>query len=325
MFRTKHPTQPGKFKITHQENIFLMGSCFAQNIGNRMQGNKFHAHSNPFGIIFNPMSIVELFDFALKGSEFPKDTYVENESIWFNYKVHSEYSGLDKGVLENKVNRKLETVCQQLKRADLFIFTLGTAWVYELKHNGMLVANCHRVPQSRFNKRLLSMEEVVHGFEQLLQMLKKNRPNLKCVLTVSPVRHIKDTIPLNMVSKSVLRLACHQLQETHPEVDYFPAYELLIDDLRDYRFYEKDMLHPNELAQEYIWEHFSQTYFDQATLQFLGSWKKIRSALDHRPFHPASAKHQTFLRQTLEKLETYGHTLDVSKEIAILRSQIIEN
>ena len=302
-----------------------MGSCFAQNMGKRMLDNKFHAYCNPFGIIFNPLSIFELLQLAATSTELPGNSYVQNEKIWFNYKIHSGFSDPNKATLENKVNHALEKTSQFLRKTNLLILTFGTAWVYELKNTGMLVANCHKVPQHAFTKRLISPEEIISSFEQLLKTLKKIRPDLKCILTVSPVRHIKDTIPLNMVSKSILRLACHQLQENHPEIDYFPAYELLMDDLRDYRFYEKDMLHPNELAQEYVWQHFAPAYFDETTLHFLDTWKKIKSALNHRPFHPASEVHQDFLKNTLAKLEALSKTLDVTEEMATIKAQVIEN
>ena len=216
-----------------------------------------------------------------------------------------------------------QEVNQQLQEARVLIITTGTAFVYEQKSLQLAVANCHKQAQKDFLRRLSSLEEMHTGFEKFYYALKKHNPAIKIILTVSPVRHIKDSLELNSVSKSLLRLLAHQTCERYPELSYFPSYELQLDDLRDYRFYGRDLLHPSEEAEDYIWEKFISTYFSEESRKFLKEWQGIKRALSHRPFNPASEAHQSFIRKTIKKLEDFPYQVDVSEEILQLKSQLL--
>jgi hypothetical protein len=181
------------------------------------------------------------------------------------------------------------------------------------------------MPASNFKKYLLSQKKILEDFQLLHEELTAFNPDIQIILTLSPVRHLKDTVVLNSVSKSILRLTCHTLQETYSNTHYFPAYEIMLDDLRDYRFYKPDMIHPNEVAEEYIWERFAETLFDKSTSEFVGKWKSISAALKHKSFHPTSEGHQQFLRETLNKLNAISSTVDVDKEINMIKNQIMGN
>ncbi len=323
MFRTELNPKPSSHKIQLSNPLISIGSCFADNIGKKLSQHKFKVEYNPFGIIFNPLSIFELIEMALDETRLPEDSYLVRDGIHLNYKVHSELYGKSQEQLESNINHQRNRLTKVLKKPTTIIITLGTAWVYEEKKTQMLVANCHKTPASQFNKRLLSSEEISSAFMLLKEQLHAQNPELKFILTVSPIRHVKDTLESNMVSKSILRLACHQISTYADDVDYFPAYELLMDDLRDYRFYEKDMLHPNQLAQEYIWGKFMDVYFDKETKAFIKNWGEIRSAMKHKAFHPESDAHQKFLQKTIEKLEQLKGLVKVDKELTKLRKQLI--
>ncbi len=322
MFRTELSNTHPKFNFTHQDKILSLGSCFAQNIGTRLSTFKFEVCTNPSGILFNPLSIFELLAFATGTKTLPPTSYQQLGSTFLNYKFHSQLNANSEKNLKQKVNNELTHLKECLENTAILMLTFGTAWVYRTKNTEMLVANCHKVPQNQFNKELSGVEEIIDEFGKLKNWLDQVNPNLKILLTVSPVRHVKEGLANNNLSKSILRLACHKLTEAFDLVDYFPAYEILMDDLRDYRFYAKDMIHPNEQAQDYVWEKFSSTYFSEPTIAFKLEWQDMLNALNHKPFHPTSEEHQSFLRHTLLKLENLSATVDVSNEIEAIKSQI---
>lgn len=194
---------------------------------------------------------------------------------------------------------------------------MGTAYVYKHIESQKIVANCHKIPQKQFEKKLLTVDEILEAFDTI------DLRNIdEVILTVSPVRHIKDTIPLNSISKSTLLLACHSLCEKYSNFHYFPAYELINDDLRDYRFYKDDLIHPNEMAQKYVWEKFQDTFFEENTQQKIIEIQKIQQAISHKPFHVNSESHQLFLKKTIEKMEKLQHEFDFSNEIESCKQQL---
>ncbi len=210
-----------------------------------------------------------------------------------------------------------------IQEATTIILTYGTAWVYERTDTGQIVANCHKLPAANFTRSLYSQKKFIESFDVFYAALKKINPFVQIILTVSPVRHIRDTLEMNMVSKSVLRLGCHSITDAYPDVEYFPSYEIMLDDLRDYRFYKSDMIHPSDEAEEYIWEFFVDRYFDSASKDFFRQWKKILTAISHRPFHPSSESHQHFLKETLNALGELKQLVNVDEEEAKLKSQLI--
>lgn len=323
MFRTElHPKKPD-FQLETGDSFITAGSCFSEVIGNRLRENKFKVLANPFGVIFHPGIICELLLMALNGQSPSSSTFVETEGRWVSYLLHSKISGPDPLSLQQKIQTLFKKVNQELRTANVLVITSGTAFLYEHKMLKTGVANCQKQPQKIFDKRLSDLNSLHNSFDAFYSALTNVNPSVKVILTVSPVRHIKDSLELNAVSKSVLRLWCHQLIERYPALNYFPGYELLLDDLRDYRFYGRDLLHPSEEAEDYIWQKFTNACFSEPAKKFLRDWNEIRSALAHRPFNPASGAHQTFIRKTIAKLESFSSVTDVSEELNALKNQLL--
>ncbi|MHA7101694.1 GSCFA domain-containing protein [Roseivirga pacifica] len=323
MFRTPIAPFNSRFKINHKNSLLAIGSCFSETIGSRLKNNKFDIAINPYGTLFNPLSIFNVLEMGLTESMLPEHTIVKQSDVFLSHSLHSSIKGESAKALQEQVHKINASVRARLKTADVLILTLGSAWVYEMKTTDQLVANCHKVPQKQFNKRLLNIEEVVAAFFDIKEQIEAVNPKIQFVFTVSPVRHTKDTLPLNAVSKSTLRLICHYLEEMAENVSYYPSFEIMMDDLRDYRFFEKDMIHPNEQAIDYIWEHFGNAFFTKQTQTLIKKWAKLQQALSHKPFNPESASHQKFVQKTIQKLEAISGNLPVSKEIEQLKQQLI--
>lgn len=321
-FRTELTPARSTFPLNSKDQILTMGSCFADSIGNRLAENKFSVWSNRLGAVYNPLSIHHLLHLFLSEQSPLPQSYVENEGIWLNYDFHSSVSAFTKNELETKIRTMLAEATSFLKTANCIILTYGTAFVYRLKATGQVVANCHKVPSGNFTKELLTEEEIAKSFQSFHDQLHRVNPKCKIILTVSPVRHLKDTLELNSVSKSILRLACHSITKQFSNVEYFPAYEILLDDLRDYRFYKTDRLHPTDEAVEYIWQKFVNSNIDEPTRQFISQWMEIIKDLAHKPFHPQSASHQQFLLRLLQRLERLQATVEVSAEIQKVKQEI---
>jgi hypothetical protein len=313
---------PSQQPIKLSDSIFTIGSCFAETMGRRFIKNKFKALVNPLGTIYNPLSIHHLLKSVMDVMMPPNSGYLVNQGIHYHYQYHSSFSALNNASLKDKIKKSLQASHDFLKTSNYLIITYGSAFGYIRLETDSLVANCHKMPSSHFSKQLIALEVIEDSFFHIHRSLKSFNPSLKIILTVSPVRHLKDTLELNSVSKSTLRLACHRLAEKF-DVDYFPAFEIMMDDLRDYRFYKTDRIHPTEEAEEYIWAKFAEKYFDHTTNRFLEAWKEIETALAHRPSHPATASHQVFLKSTLKKLEELSHQVDVREEINLVRSQLV--
>jgi hypothetical protein len=321
-WRTELNVKPSRNKITLSDKIFTIGSCFSDEMGQLLGENKFQV-ARPFGTVYNPISIHRLLSLGLNKGFPTEESFGQNEDVYFNYHFHSSFSSLNRKELEKRIEKSITESNEFLKTANTVVITFGTAFVYQLKSNGAIVANCHKMSSTLFEKRLLTQTEIIKSFEEAYSKLKSINLSVKIILTVSPVRHLKDTLELNSVSKSILRMACHTISEQHQDVEYFPAFEILVDDLRDYRFYKSDRLHPTEEAVEYIWQKFSGAYFDESTKKFVSEWQKIKSELTHRSFHPESDSHQKFLKSLLLKLENLESMVDVQTEIAETKSKIV--
>lgn len=318
-FRTEIKIEPSDLQIDHTQKIMTIGSCFSQVIGDRLSENKFDVQVNPFGTIFNPISIFKM----LNSGPLYEGGYLENDEMFFHYDLHSDLRAKDRKTLETIAGAKKQASDAFLNEADWLIITLGTAWVYERTGNNQIVANCHKVPQREFKKRLLGMKEIVSAFDLLIEKLQKRNANLKVILTVSPVRHVKDGLAENNLSKSLLRVFCDYACQSHYGVFYFPSYEIVMDDLRDYRYFREDLIHPNLTAETYIWERFQETYFSKQTSQILSDWSKVLGALKHRPFNADSTAHQQFLKKQIEKLAEFEPHFSVKDEIKQFKSQLV--
>ena len=321
-FRTEFSTRLHKTRIGIASKMLTIGSCFSDSIGSRLQENKITTLPNPFGVAYNPVSIQKLLRLSIGMEDLLQETFLERDGIFFNDDFHSSLSGSSEENLRKVINHKLNEVKTFLSTCDFLIITWGTAWVYERKNTNRIVSNCHKQASTQFTKRLLTQEEILTSFNELQRELFKFNPRLKIILTLSPVRHLKDTMELNTVSKSILRSAIYSITQTHEDIDYFPAFEIMMDDLRDYRFYASDMIHPSKDAEAYIWEKFADRYFDTDTKEIIQQWESIQKLLAHKPFHATSASHQKFLRETLLKLKSLQTKINVEEEILRIEQSI---
>jgi lysophospholipase L1-like esterase len=297
-FRTQIAVKKASQSILHQSRILMLGSCFTENIGERLYASGFNVDVNPFGIQYNPLSIAAALNLLLNKRDFTVNDLFQHEGSWHSFMHHSRFSGNSAQETLQNINTRLQASSDFLNKSDYLIITLGTAWIYELKENGQIVSNCHKLPESTFNRRRISVEDIVNTYTPILQIFKSS--NLQIIFTVSPIRHWKDGAHENNLSKSVLLLAIDELQRQFDSVSYFPAYELLLDDLRDYRFYTEDMLHPNSTAINYIWEKFSDCYFSDKTKQIASEVEKLNRMKQHRPFNTEGEEYRKFC-EVLEK------------------------
>lgn len=304
-------------KINLHDPIYLIGSCFSDSIGSLLQEHKFKATSNPFGTVYNPHSICRL----LRDDISDLNT-TAHQDVFYHWDTHSQISGLTQKQLTSELTQARTLSNDFIRKSKWLIITLGTAWVYRRKDNNEIVANCHKHPNTEFTKDLITVEQTVDDFEKLIPYLQSINPSLKIIFTVSPVRHVRDGLIENNRSKSILNQAVHELVEKHDHLFYFPSYEIIIDELRDYRFYKKDLIHPSHDATDYVWERFAAAYFDDATLSFIHKWKKLKTGLEHRPLHANSPSHQKFLKELLKQLQDVNDNIDLRVEIEMLKSQL---
>lgn len=297
-FRTRLETQPSDRKISHRESVLGIGSCFVSSMGERLEDHKFSTLINPFGTLFHPPAIENALARILTLTLYSEEELFEHNELFFSWDHHSSFSRAEKSEALQEINNALERANDFIRNCKVFILTFGTARVYKLKDTEISVANCHKVPASFFEKQLLSSEELKSSVESCILLIKDLNPDAHIITSISPVRHIKDGMQENLVSKSKLISALIDVREQYPEVDYFPAYELLTDDLRDYRFYAEDMIHPNSSAIQYIWEKFSEVYFAEETWKLNRLTEKIKAAMEHRPFNKKTSAYKEFLFKT---------------------------
>lgn len=302
-FRTQIPLKKKLNQIDYNSKIMLFGSCFTQNIGNKLKHFKFQSNTNPFGILFHPKSIERLITNSINKKEYTqKDIFFLNER-WHSYDAHSELSNISKEKLLSKLNNTIEVAHDDLQEATHVIITLGTAWMYRLIATDRVVANCHKVPQKKFLKELLTSDEIEESLAAVVSLIKDSNRNVEILFTVSPVRHLKDGFVENSLSKANLISGIHEIADPRNHIHYFPSYEIMMDDLRDYRFYKKDMVHPNETAVDYIWDNFKKSWINEKEYQMMQEIDALQNGLAHRPFNPGSDKHQQFLLRLQEKKE----------------------
>ena len=294
--------------LDYHSKILLLGSCFSENIGNKLSYFKFQSKQNPFGILFHPKAIENLISRALKEELYTEKELTFNNERWHCLDAHSSISAADKNVLLKNLNAALIHTKKQLKEATHVFITLGTSWVYRYLETNAIVANCHKIPQKEFSKDLLSVAEVSKTLEQSIALLKSINKTVSVTFTVSPVRHLKDGFIENTRSKAHLIAAIHTVINSENNTYYFPSYEIVMDELREYRFYKEDMLHPNTTAINYIWEKFVSSWFSREAQDTMQEVETVQRGISHRPFNEKSEQHQQFLRK-----------LDLKKENLLLR------
>lgn len=322
MFILPFTIQENSEKIPLKDPMFTIGSCFAYEIGAKLAANKFDAVTNPFGTIYNPHSILKNIRSLVAGGLDPEN-YIKSGDIYYHWDTHGALSGTDLSSLQQLLKDQSHELKDHLLKSNWLIITLGTARVYRYLHTDHIVANCHKVPGREFDHFLLTPSEIVNDYLETIGVLRAVNPKLKVILSVSPVRHVRDGLFENNVSKAVLLQAANEIIKNDEHTFYFPAYELMMDVLRDYRFYESDMIHPTAQAVDYIWERFMETFMDKETRDFVKQWAKIRKALAHRPFHPTSSSHQAFLKATIKQLHDLKSKVDVTSELNDLQKQLV--
>ncbi|MBL6445132.1 GSCFA domain-containing protein [Fulvivirga sp. 29W222] len=324
MFRTEIIPKASRDKINISSPVLSIGSCFSDCMGQRFANYKFDSLANPYGTVYNPVSIFKLLGYTLSKNYPDQSTYVETQGLQANYDFHSSFSHEEPMEIENSIHEAIDLAHKHLKKSNWLIMTFGTSFIYRRKSNQEIVANCHKIPARHFSKELLTQKQIIERFEAFNQQLMSNYPDIRIILTVSPVRHIKDTMEQNSVSKSILRITCDTLEREYDNIQYFPSYEIMMDDLRDYRFYKTDMIHPTLDAEDYIWKKFSEAYLDADTVSFIEEWDKILKAIHHRPFNPASDAHQNFLQETITRVKRLEGKIDIKQEVALLEQQLIK-
>ncbi|RED96193.1 GSCFA domain-containing protein [Marinoscillum furvescens] len=322
MFTLPFTPEPSTLKIRLKDTLFSIGSCFSDNIGQQLKDHKFNILTNPLGVIYNPYSIFKNLRLILSEGIDPEN-FIQNDGVYFHWDTHSAISGTDLGTFKNLLAQRSLHARQSLTNANWMILTFGSIYVYKYLKTGKIVANCHKVPSQQFEKMELSIPEIIEDYRQTMELIRSINGDVKVILTVSPVRHIREGLVANNYSKSALLQAVHKITNQDPNAYYFPSYEIMIDELRDYRFYKEDMIHPSEQAITYIWEQFVKTYMDTDSQKFIQEWARIKKSLEHRAFHPQATNHQKFLKSTIQKLEKLGTRVDVSSELELIKKQLL--
>jgi GSCFA family len=312
LFRTQIPVAPHSKRISYHSPVMFIGSCFSEYIGNKVAEAKFSLDNNPFGIVYNPMSVKLVLDRLMENKPYEGEELFNYEGIWSSFDHHSRFSDVDATACLVKINDRVGNSSQFLNKAGFLFITFGTSYVYMKKSDGKVVANCHKLPAAEFIRRRLTVEEIVAEYSILLEHLFKLNPQLNIVFTLSPVRHWKDGAHENQLSKATLLLAIDQIVKSFPQTTYFPSYEIVMDDLRDYRFYEEDMLHPNKVAINYIWSRFKEVFMDADTLSLMKEVEKVVLACSHKPFNSQSEQYKSFVKQTLGKIKLLEDQYSIS-------------
>jgi hypothetical protein len=303
-FQTKIPlSRQSHNLIDYTSNILLLGSCFAENIGNKLEYFKFQNTLNPFGILFHPVAIENLITRAINLDYYSEEELFNHNEIWHCFDAHSQLSSMTQNELLISLNVAIDSTHKLLKDVTHIIITLGTAWVYRHIETDRLVASCHKVPQTKFLKELLSVEKIASSLEASATLIKSVNPDVSFIFSVSPVRHLKEGIVANNRAKSHLLAAVHKVVDEKYRQYYFPSYEIVMDELRDYRFYKEDMVHPNNVAIDYIFHKFNEVWIDESSEKIMKKVDEIQKGLQHKPFNPDSELHKLFLRNLESKKE----------------------
>jgi hypothetical protein len=316
LFRTEVKIPHSEWKTGYQNQKMAFGSCFAENIGEKLQNACFKININPFGVLFNPLSVLQSIDYLLNNKIFDENDIFKYNSLWHSFNHSSKFSRiLPEDTLLN-INKELQKAKNDFQNADILIFTFGTAWIYQYIETGQTVANCHKLPAAKFSRRRLQVDEIAEKFIALLQKITVQSPAVRFIFTVSPVRHFKDGAVENNASKATLLLAVNEIVKNCKSATYFPAYEIMNDELRDYRFYAADMLHPSSVAIDYIWQRFSETFFDEETNILRKRLEQYYTAKSHRPLHPDTPEYYKFC-EDLEK-----HKLLLISQFPVLKDRM---
>lgn len=306
-FKTTIPVHNSRIEIDHHQHMMLIGSCFSNEIGKKLDESGFNVMVNPFGTLFNPISISESLGHIVRNTAMTNNDFFEQNGIWLTYKAHSSFGNENLNNAIVNCNKRISEAHHFFNHTNILVLTLGTAWAYEYNKTGKIVAGCHKTPANEFTKRKLGVNEIISEHSHLIEHLLNINPKLKIIYTISPVKHLKDGFVENNWSKSTLNIAVHELIRRFECCDYYPAFEIQQDDLRDYRFYKSDLVHPNELATEYIYDHFKRSFFSAQTNEIANEFYQLHKATRHKVFNRESEEFKKFtsnISQRAEKLRS---------------------
>lgn len=318
-FRTEIEIKKSQLKLEHEHKIVTIGSCFAENIGAKFRDYRFQIFDNPFGVLYNPVSIYNAMKIVSDNKIFTQDDLILDQGEWHSFYHHSDFSHHDSSVCLSNINTKIIKTREFLCAADEIIITFGTAFVYKYLETGEIVSNCHKITADKFERYRIGMFEAREFILSTVELLKDLNPDLKIILTLSPVRHWKDGAVENQISKAILLLAIQEIVNEKDSIFYFPSYEIVLDDLRDYRFYAEDLVHPNKIAIDYIWGKFVESYCTEHCRKLMNKIEKLSRARKHRVRNIYSEKHRQFLQNQLElikKLENENLHLNLAEDRA---------
>ena len=302
-FRTYIDTKPAARRLSHRDAVLSIGSCFSKHIAERLGNYCFNVCSNPTGIVYNPLSIAHICSRLCSGKRYTADELFMNESLYRSFDHHTSFNAATAESCLEKINSSFDRACGYMQKLDVLVITFGTAFVYRCAENGRLVNNCHKLPHSRFARSLLSIKEIVDSVSKALNEMRRARQELFVVATVSPVRHLRDDAHENQVSKAHLLSALYELEKSLDFLHYFPSYEILMDELRDYRFYGSDMIHPSSTAADYIWQRFSESCISERSQDFIRDYAPLRSSQNHRIANTEEKASRNFIARQLEKID----------------------
>jgi GSCFA family len=306
-FRSEYTPKPFSIKMKHTDKLLLVGSCFTEQIGKKLSAHKFEVLENPNGILFNPMSIAKAIISYANGKLYSEEELFYYNELWASREHHTQFSNIEKATALKNINESQQKAINFIKTADWILLTLGSAFVYEWKDIEVkddyenVAANCHKIPTDKFNRRLTEPDEIKSVLQKMEAAVRLINPTVKFIYTISPVRHLREGFVENNRSKAALIQAVHSLTND-TAVFYFPAYELVIDDLRDYRFFAEDLVHPNYAATNYVWEKFVPTVIDEPSQQLMMEINEINAAMNHKAFNPRSEAHKKFLATNFDKI-----------------------
>jgi hypothetical protein len=324
-FRSILPPMAYPFQLSYADHFMGVGSCFVEEMGQRFQDLKFSTQFNPQGIVFNPASVALSLERLLVPKIYQAEELFQHQGLWHSFDHHGRFSSPSPEDTLQQIHQAQSEGQLQLQKATILLLTLGSANVWQHLAQGRIVSNCHKLPGNTFQRKRMSVAEIVDTLSKSLHAILALRPAIKIILTVSPVRYLREGLMENTRSKATLLLAVEQLCQQFEQAHYFPAYELLMDDLRDYRFYAEDLAHPSHLATHYIWDYFKQSFFARVVLNQLQDLEKLKQATLHRALHPESASHQQFIAQQLENIQRLEHKypeMDFSVEKNIFSHQL---
>jgi len=301
--QTQVKIKPPGFNINYSDIVFLFGSCFSDNIGKQLSRFKLNSFANPFGVLYNPASIADSIALLLEKDRFTEEDLEKYNDLWFSYNHHTLFSDTNKLNCLNKINDSFISAKKKFKDASIIILTFGTAWIYRNKETGNVVANCHKIPAKHFTREYLSYEKITEILSKTFDKIITNNPQVNIITTISPIRHWKDGAVDNNRSKASLVLAIKELEKLFSQLYYFPVYEIFMDELRDYRFYASDMLHPSEFAIEYVWEKFQDTFFEINTREKLNEIQKVVKSFEHKVIAHNNNSYKNFINNLISKAE----------------------